>query len=237
MSAERPFAGKVALVTGASRGIGAAIAQALASRGAHVVLTARTVAELEAIEERIHENDGSATIAPLDLEEQDGVARLATAIGQRWDRLDFLVISAAYLPMLTPVAHIEPKEFGKALTVNVLATQALLAAFDPLLKRAEAGRIIGLTSSVGNTPRAFWGAYGATKAAFDTLLDCHAQEIANIGNTRVAIVDPGATRTGMRARAFPGEDPATLKPAEVVGERVAALLREDFVNGHRERID
>lgn len=237
MSGDRPFAGKVALVTGASRGIGAAIAEALASRGAHVVLTARTVDGLEAVEERIHEDGGSATIAPLNLEEQDGVARLAAAIGQRWDRLDFLIVSAAYLPMLTPVAHIEPKEFGKALTVNVLATQALLAAFDPLLKRAEAGRIVGLTSSVGSVPRAFWGAYGASKAAFEVLLDCHAREIANIGNTRVAIVDPGATRTAMRARAFPGEDPATLKPAEVVGERIATLLREDFANGHRERID
>src|SRR5690606_12465050 len=121
--------------------------------------------------------------------------RLAAAVAERWDRLDILIINAAMLPPLTPVTQIEPKSFNQALTLNVLATQALLAAFDPLLKRSPAGRVIGLTSSVGAEPRAYWGAYGASKAAFDALLTCYAQEIERVSNTRVAIVDPGATRT------------------------------------------
>ena len=228
--------GRIALVTGASRGIGAATAEALADHGAHVILSARSAEGLEEVEDRIHANGGSATIAPVDLAEQDAIARLAAATAERWDRLDCLIISAAYLPLLTPVPHIEAKEFGKALTVNVLATQALLAAFDPLLRRSGKGRIIGLTSSVGRTPRAFWGAYAATKAAFETLLECHALEIGNISETRVAIVDPGATGTAMRARAFPGEDATTLKSPHMVGERIADLLMADFENGHRERI-
>lgn len=233
----KPLQGRIALVTGASRGIGAATAEALAGHGAHVILSARSTDGLEEVEDRIHANGGSATIAPVDLAEQDAIARLAAATAERWDRLDCLVISAAYLPLLTPVAHIEAKEFGKALTVNVLATQALLAAFDPLLRRSEQGRIIGLTSSVGRAPRAYWGAYAATKAAFETLLDCHALEVGKISGTRVAIIDPGATATSMRARAFPGEDATTLKSSTVVGERIANLLVNDFDNGHRERVN
>lgn len=236
MAGGKALAGKVALVTGASRGIGAATAEALAAEGVHVILTARTVEELEKVEDRIHAAGGSATIAPVDLAEQDAIARLAAAVGSRWERLDYLIISAAYLPMLTSVVHIEPKEFNKTLTINVLATQALLASFDPLLKRAEAGRIIGLTSSVAETPRPYWAAYAATKAAFESLLDCHAQEVERISKVRVAILDPGATRTAMRARAFPGEDPATLKTPDVVAERIADLLRDDFATGHRERV-
>lgn len=228
--------GRLALVTGASRGIGAAVAEALAAHGAHVILSARTTAGLEAVEDRIHAAGGSATIAPVDLAEQDAIARLAAATAERWDRLDCLIISAAYLPLLTPVAHIDAKEFGKALTVNVLATQALLAAFDPLLKRSGRGRVIGLTSSVGQSPRAYWGAYAATKSAFDTLLGCYAQEVGNISETRVAVVDPGATQTDMRARAFPGEDAASLKPPQLIGQRIAELLIGDFETGHRERV-
>ena len=233
---DKPFAGRLALVTGSSRGIGAATAQALAAAGAHVVLTGRDVKALEAVEDAIHASGGASTIAPLDLGESDGVARLAAAIRQRWDTLDILVISAAYLPSLTPVTQIDPKQYGQAITTNVLATQALLAAFDPMLKRAEAGRVIGLTSSVGERPRAFWSAYGSTKAAFDNLLESYAQEVEKLGNVRVAIVDPGATRTAMRAKAYPGEDPATVKDASAVAERIVALIGEDFPTGHRERV-
>jgi NAD(P)-dependent dehydrogenase (short-subunit alcohol dehydrogenase family) len=236
MAETKPLAGRVALVTGSSRGIGAASAQALAAAGAHVVLTGRDVKALEGVEDAIHAAGGASTIAPLDLSEPDGIARLAAAIAQRWDALDILVISAAYLPMLTPVVHIDPKQFGQAITTNVLATQALLAAFDPMLKRAPAARVIGLTSSVGDTPRAFWGAYGSTKAAFDNLLECYAQEVEKLGNVRVAIVDPGSTRTAMRARAYPGEDPATVKPPEDVAARIAELVGEDFPTGHRFRV-
>jgi short-subunit dehydrogenase len=236
MSDAKPLSGKTALVTGASRGIGAAVAQALAASGAHVVLTARDVKALERVEDAIHDAGGTATIAPVDLMETDGIARLAAAVSSRWDTLDALVISAAYLPMLGPVTQIDPKQFGQAVTVNLLATQALIASFDPLLKRAEAGRVIGLTSSVGSEPRAYWGAYAATKAAFENLLDSYAQEIGNISNVRVAILDPGATRTQMRARAYPGEDPATVKEPSVVAGRIAELLRDDFTNRFRERV-
>jgi NAD(P)-dependent dehydrogenase (short-subunit alcohol dehydrogenase family) len=229
--------GRIALVTGASRGIGAATAQALAAAGAHVVITARKARDLEAVEEAIHQAGGTATIAPMDLTENDSIARLATAVADRWQRLDILVINAAMLPPLTPVAQIDSKSFNQALTLNVLATQALIAAFDTLLKRSDAGRIIGLTSSVGAQPRAYWGAYAASKAAFDALLLCHAQEIERISNTRVAIVDPGATRTQMRARAYPGEDPLSVKPPEVVAARIVEMLRADVPNLHRERVD
>ncbi len=234
---EGPFSGQVALVTGASRGIGAATAEALAKAGAHVVLTARTTKALEAVEERIFEAGGNATIAPVDLSEPDGIARLASAISQRWQALDMLVINAAMLPELTSVPDINQRAFNQALTVNVLATQALLANFDPMLRRSADPRVIGLTSSVGANPRAFWGAYGASKAAFDVLLDCYAQETRNVSKLRVAVVNPGATRTAMRARAYPGEDPASLKAPEAVADRLVALLGEPFVSGHRESVN
>ena len=229
--------GKLALVTGASKGIGAATAIALAEAGAHVVLTGRDVRALEAVEDRIHEAGGASTIAPVDLEESDGIARLSSAIAGRWDKLDILVISAAYLPTLTPVTQIDGKQFSKAVTVNLLATQALLANLDPMLKRAEAGRVIGLTSSVGESPRAYWSAYGSTKAAFDNLLEAYGREVEKIGNVRVAIVDPGATRTAMRAKAYPGEDPQTVKPPEAVAQRLVDLLVNDFSAHYRERIE
>ena len=233
----KPLDGKLALVTGASKGIGAATAKALAEAGAHVVLTGRDVRSLEKVEDAIHEVGGASTIAPVDLGESDGIARLASAIAGRWDKLDYLVISAAYLPTLSPVTQIDGKQFSQAVTTNLLATQALLANFDPLLKRAGAGRVIGLTSSVGNEPRAYWSAYGATKAAFDNLLDSYAQEVEKIGNVRVANIDPGATRTAMRAKAYPGEDPQTVKPPEDVAARIVELLVNDFPTRHRERVE
>lgn len=236
MTENKQLAGKLALVTGASRGIGAATARAFADAGAHVVLTGRDVRALESVEDEIHANGGSSTIAPVDLTEPDGVARLATAIASRWDALDFLILSAAYLPHLTPVTQIDQKQFNRALTTNVLATQAMLANFDPLLKRADAGRVVGLTSSVGAEPRAYWSAYASSKAAFDNLLESYAREVEKIGNVRVAIVDPGATRTDMRARAYPGEDPQTVKEPSVVGERIVALVQEDNPTAHRERV-
>jgi len=235
--ADGPLHGRVALVTGASRGIGAATAQALAAAGVHVVLTARNAKDLEAVEEAIHTAGGSATIAPMDLTENNSIARLANAVAERWAKLDILVINAAFLPSLAPVSQIEQKGLSQALTLNVLATQALLEAFDPLLKRSEYGRVIGMTSSVGAEPRAYWGAYGASKAAFENLLASYAQEIEKISATRVAIVDPGATRTKMRERAYPGEDPATVKPPEAVAEWVVELLERDFATLVRERVD
>ncbi len=232
----KPLSGRTALVTGASRGIGAATARALAAAGAHVILVARKVKALEAVEDDIHAAGGTSTIAPLDLTEPDSVTRLATAIAGRWDKLDILVLSAAYLPELTPVAQIEPKQFNQALLTNLVATQALIAAFDTMLRNAEAGRVIGLTSSLGSAPRAYWGAYGATKAAFENLLETYGAEVEKLSRLRVAIIDPGATRTEMRARAFPGEDPQTVKPPEAVAERLVELLVQGFDRLHRERI-
>ncbi len=225
--------GRIALVTGASRGIGAAAAEALAAAGAHVVLAARTAADLERVEERIHQAGGSATIAPLDLIETDGIARLATAVEQRWGKLDLLLLNAATLGSLTPVAQIDGKEFSRVLTLNLLASQALIAGFDPLLRKSEAGRLLAVTSSVGRRPRAYWGAYGASKAALETLALAYAEEVRNVSPVRVAIVDPGATATTMRARAFPGEDPSTLKSPGAVAEAILALLERGFETGYR----
>lgn len=232
----KPLAGRTALVTGASRGIGAATAKALAAEGAHVILVARNVKALEAVEDEIHAAGGSSTIAPVDLMEPDAVTRLAGAIAGRWSTLDIMVLAAAYLPELTPLSQVEPKQFNQALLTNIVATQALLAGFDPMLRRAEAGRIIGLTSSVGAAPRPYWGAYGATKAAFENLLETYAAEVERLSPLRVAIIDPGATRTEMRARAYPGEDPAKVKAPEVVSQRLVALLIEGFDTLHRKRI-
>ena len=225
--------GKLALVTGASRGIGAATAEVLAAAGAHVVLTARKANDLEAIEERIHAAGGSATIAPMDLTERESIARLAQAIGERWPALDLLVLNAAMLGSLMPVAQIDGKEFNKVLTLNVLAQQAMLAAFDGALRRSAAGRVLAVSSSVGTDARAYWGAYSASKAAFEMLATSYAQETQNVSNVRLAIVDPGATRTAMRALAFPGEDPASLKEPAIVAEAMRALLEADFPSGHR----
>jgi len=234
---DRPFTGQLALVTGASRGIGAATAEALAAAGAHVILTGRDTKALEAVEERIFAAGGAATIAPLDLTEGDAIARLATAIAGRWPSLDILVINAAILPQLSSVADIDQKAFNKALTTNVLATQALIAQFDPLLRKSADARVVGLTSTVAAAPRAYWGAYAATKAAGEVLLDCYAQEVRNVSKVRVAIVNPGATRTAMRAKAYPGEDPASIKPPEAVAGRLVALLGEQFASPHRETVN
>ena len=232
----KPLTGKTALVTGASRGIGAATARALAGAGAHVILVARKVKALEEVEDAIHADGGTSTIAPVDLTEPEAVTRLAAAIAGRWQTLDIMVLAAAYLPELTPASQMEPKQFNQALLTNVVATQALIAGFDPLLRRAKAGRIIGLTSSVGTSPRPYWGAYSATKAAFENLLETYAAEVERLSPLRVAIIDPGATRTEMRARAYPGEDPQSVKAPEVVADRLVALLSEGFDSLHRERI-
>lgn len=225
--------GKLALVTGASRGIGAATAEALAGAGAHVVLVARTATGLEEVEDRIAAAGGSATIAPLDLIESGSIARLAAAIGERWGTLDILVLNAATLGTLGPVAEIDGKEFNRVLTLNVLAQQAMIAGFDPLLRKNEAGRVLAVTSSVGQSPRAYWGAYGAAKAALENIALSYSQEVGNVTNIRVAIVDPGATATQMRARAFPGEDPATLKSPATVAAAILMLLERGFETGHR----
>jgi NAD(P)-dependent dehydrogenase (short-subunit alcohol dehydrogenase family) len=237
MTDSKPLAGKLALVTGASRGIGAATAEALAAAGAHVILVARTTAALEEVEERIHQAGGSATIAPLDLTEGESIGKLAVAAAERWQSLDVLVLNAAMLGSLTPVQDIDPKEYSRTLSLNVLANQALIAAFDPLLRKAERADIVALTSSVGGEPRAFWGAYGSSKAALETLLGAYADETAHTGRIRVHVVDPGATRTRMRALAFPGEEPESVKPPEVVATAIVERLLADAPTGEKVRVE
>ena len=233
----QPFAGKLALVTGASRGIGAATAEALAGAGAHVLLTARTTGALEEVEERIFAAGGSATIAPMDLTEPDHIGRLAEAVAERWGSLDMLVLNAAMLGSLSPVEHLDPQELGRVFALNVFANQALIAAFDPLLRRAERADVVGITSSVGSEPRAFWGGYGASKAALETMLAAYADETAHAGRLRVHIVDPGATATRMRQLAFPGEEPSSLKGPEAVADYLVARLSADAPTGERVRVD
>jgi NAD(P)-dependent dehydrogenase (short-subunit alcohol dehydrogenase family) len=228
-----PLADQIALVTGASRGIGASTARALAAKGAHVILTARTTGGLEETEAAIHAAGGTATIAPLDLADGDSIGRLADAVAGRWARLDILVLNAAMLGTLTPVPAIDAKEFSRLLTLNVGANQALIAAFDPLLRNSARPRLIALTSRVAYEPRAYWGAYGASKAALENLVLVYGDEMKTLGDLRVAIVDPRGTATAMRAKAFPGEDPATLKSPEVVGDAIADLIVDDFASGHR----
>lgn len=234
---EKPLKGRIALVTGASRGIGAATAEALAAAGAHVILTARTVDDLEAVEDRIHNAGGSATIAPLDLKDADAIGRLAEAVQSRWGKLDMLVLNAAMLGTLAPVQHADAREFADVFTLNVSAQQAMLAAFDGLLRKSDQPQLVGVTSSVAAKPRAFWGVYGASKAAFEVLLSAYAEENRNVGKIKVAIIDPGATATKMRAKAYPGEDPAKVQQPDVVGASIAALLSSGFETIHRERVN
>ena len=228
---------QIALVTGASRGIGAATAKSLAARGAHVLLVGRTTGGLEETEEAIHQAGGTATIAPLDLADGDSVGRLAAAVGERWGKLDLLVLNAAMLGTLTPVPSIDAKEFSRLLTLNVAANQALIAAFDPWLRQSAHPRLVAVTSSVGQNPRAYWGAYGATKAALENLVLAYGDEMEGLGDLRVAILDPGATATAMRKDAFPGEDETKLKQPPVVGEAIADLLTSDFATGARIRVE
>lgn len=225
--------GKLALVTGASRGIGAATAEALAAAGAHVVLTARTEAGLVEVEDRIHASGGKATIAPLDLRDFDAIDRLASALAGRWGKLDILIINAATLGSLTPVPHIDLKEWDQVVALNLTAGMRVIRAFDPLLRASDAGRLLSLTSTVATEPRAYWGPYAATKAALDTLVLTYGEEVAGVSNVRVATLNPRATATAMRARAFPGEDATTLKPPATVAAAIVALLATDFNSGAR----
>jgi NAD(P)-dependent dehydrogenase (short-subunit alcohol dehydrogenase family) len=237
MTDEKSLSGKVALVTGASRGIGAATAEALGAAGAHVILVARTAAALEEVEDRIHAAGGSATIAPLDLADGESIARLGAAVAERWPALDILILNAAMLGSLTPVQDIDPKEYSRLLSLNLLAPQALIATFDPLLRRAERADVVALTSSVGGEPRAFWGAYGSSKAALEVLLLAYADETEHTGRMRVHIVDPGATRTRMRALAFPGEEPESVKPPEVVAKAIVDRILADTPTGEKVRVE
>lgn len=229
----KPLENRLALVTGASRGIGAATALALAKAGAHVILTARTEGGLTDVEEQIHQAGGTASIAPLDLMQPDQIDGLAQYVAQRWGKLDILVLNAGQLGTLSPLSHTPLKDWEKVVAVNLTAPFRFLRAFDLLLRQSDKGRVIGISSSVATSPRAYWGPYASTKAALENLLDCYADEVANISPVRVAVVNPGATRTDMRKSAFPGEDPLTLKTPDVVADALLNLLVEDFETRQR----
>jgi len=229
---EHNMSDKLALVTGASQGIGAACAKILAGAGYHVIMCARSSEKLETVEEEIFAAGGSATIAPLDLTDGDSIARLASAIEQRWGKLDVMVLNAAMLGNLGPVSQMDPKEFNQILTLNLLSQQAMIAYFDPMLRKSTNANLIGLSSSVGRQARAFWGGYGASKAAFESLLSSYAQEVQNLSQIKVAIVDPGRTRTVMRAKAYPGEDPNSVKEPKIVAESILDMINKGFETGH-----
>ncbi len=213
---------KLALVTGASRGIGAATAIRLAAEGYHVVLTARTEAGLIVTEDAIHAAGGTATIAPVDLTKGEEIDKLGLAISSRWEGLDLLVLNAATLGTLSPLAHAGPKEFEGVFALNVIAQWRMIRAFDNMLRRGR-GTVVAVTSSVAGRAEAYWGAYAASKAALENMAGVYAAEMRALG-VNVLVVDPGGTRTTMRARAFPGEDPLTLKTPEAVAEAIAEAI-------------
>lgn len=203
------LSGRIALVTGASRGLGASVARHLAAAGAHLVLVGRTVGALEEIDDEIRSAGGSATLVVQDLNEFDAIDRLGAALYERFQRLDILVGNAGALGTLSPVSHIDPKVWDETFAVNVTANFRLVRSFDALLRRSDAGRAIFVTTGATRAPRAYWGAYGASKAALEYMVLSWAEEVART-SLRVNLVNPGATRTAMRAAAFPGEDPLTL---------------------------
>jgi NAD(P)-dependent dehydrogenase (short-subunit alcohol dehydrogenase family) len=217
-----PLADHIALVTGASRGIGRATALALARAGAHVVAVARTVGGLEELDDAIRAAGGSATLVPLDLKDTPGIVRLAAALGERYRRLDVLIGNAGILGPLSPLGHVEPKAWDEVLAVNVTANWHLIRAMDPLLRLSTAGRVVFVTSGITAHPRAYWGPYTVSKAALEALAQTYAAETVST-KVRVNLFNPGATRTRMRATAMPGEDPAGLKAPEPVAEQILEL--------------
>ncbi len=227
MSDTLPLAGRVALVTGASRGIGYATALGLAQAGAHVIATARTQGGLVELDDAITAAAGQgATLVPMDITDGDGVDKLGGAIFERWGRLDILVSNAGELGLLTPIGHLDPQIWDRAVAVNMTATYRLIRSMDPLLRRAEAGRAIFLTSGAAALPRAFWGAYAATKAGMEALVRVYADEVEHTA-VRCTLLSPGPMRTRMRMNAFPGEDPADLTPPEAIVPLVVELARAD----------
>lgn len=219
--------GRLALITGASRGIGAAVARRFASEGAQVILTARTVGGLEEVDDRIRAEGGAAaTLVPLDLREFDKIDALGASLYERFGKLDILVGNAGILGTLSPIGHIDPATWQAVMDTNVTANFRLIRSLDPLLRRSEAGRAIFVTSGAAARPIAYWGAYGTSKAALEMLVGIYAAETAKT-EIRVNLLSPGVVRTNMRAQAFPGEDPESLPPPEAVTDRFVELASAD----------
>lgn len=226
--------GRIAVVTGASRGIGAAVARRFAAEGAHVVAVGRTTGALEELDDAIRAAGGTATLAPFDLKDFAAIDRLGASLYERYKRLDILVGNAATLGTLTPVAQIRPAEFEEVLAINLTANWRLVRSLDPLLRASPSGRAIFVTSLVAQTPRAYWGSYAISKAALEMMVRTYAAETAKT-DLRVNLLDPGRTRTAMRARAFPGEDPKTVPSPEEWTDFFVELA-EPACTRHGERI-
>jgi NAD(P)-dependent dehydrogenase (short-subunit alcohol dehydrogenase family) len=217
----------VVLVTGASRGIGYQVALEAARRGAHIIAVARTVGGLEDLDDEIRAAGSEATLVPLDVRDGDGIDRLGAAIFSRWKRLDGLVGNAGVLGTITPVSHLDVKDFDQAFAVNVTANYRLIRSFDPLLRRAEAGRAVFVSASSSHSARPFWGAYAASKAALEALVKSYAAELSTTP-AKANVFWPGAVRTAMRAKAMPGEDPDTLPPPSAVAPAIVDMLVPAF---------
>lgn len=225
---------RIALVTGASRGIGRALALALAREGAHVIALARTQGALEELDDDIRTLGGAATLVPCDLADFDALDRLGSSIFERWGKLDAFLGNAGMLGTLSPLAHVEPKAWDRVIAVNLTANWRLIRSLDPLLRASDAGRVAFVTSSVGHCApmRPYWGPYAISKAGLEALARTYAAETAGTGLT-VMIANPGALRTRMRAQAMPGEDPQKLRAPEEFAEKCIALLRPDWRDSAR----
>jgi NAD(P)-dependent dehydrogenase (short-subunit alcohol dehydrogenase family) len=223
----QPLAGCIALITGASRGIGYAAGIALARAGAHVVAVARTVGGLEELDDAVRATGSAATLVPLDMRDYEGLYRLAAALNERHGRLDVLIGNAAIAGVPSPLDHIEPKAWDEAFAVNVTANWHLIRAMDPLLRRSASGRAVFVTSRAATLARAYWAPYSVSKAALDVLARTYAAETSSTA-VRVNLFDPGATRTRMRAMVMPGEDPMTLPTPEEVAEKIVDLCLPSF---------
>jgi NAD(P)-dependent dehydrogenase (short-subunit alcohol dehydrogenase family) len=227
-SSDRPLAGLIALVTGATRGIGRAAALGLAQAGAHVIAVGRTQGALEALDDEILKATGEhATLVPLDLTNGAGIDQLGGVVHQRWGRLDILVHAAGVLGELTPASHIETKLWDRVLATNLTSAYRLIRSLEPLLRKSAAGRAIFLTSGAAVRPRAFWGVYAASKAGLEGLVKSWADELENTA-IRPVLLDPGAMRTAMRAKAFPGEEPESLPHPSEIAPLVVELARPDL---------
>lgn len=224
----RPLEGRIALVTGASRGIGRSVALGLAGAGAHVIAAARTVGALEELDDAIKAAGGTATLVPIDLKDLEAVDRFAPAIAQRWGKLDIFVGNAGVLGPISPVAHIDSKTFEDVFRVNVSANFRLLKALDPSLRATDAGRVVMISSGAARRVRAFWGAYAASKAALEALVRAYAAETMNITNVRAMLLNPGPMRTAMRAAAMPGEDAAKLPHPDALVPSVLKLVSPEW---------
>jgi NAD(P)-dependent dehydrogenase (short-subunit alcohol dehydrogenase family) len=225
---DKPFSDRIVLVTGASRGIGAATALAFGKAGAHVVAVARTTGGLEELDDQIRNAGGTATLVPLDITDTGGIARLADALDKRYGRLDVLIGNAAIVGDTSPLGHVDPKTWEKVLAINVSANWHLIRFLDPLLQKSEAGRALFITSGAASSARAYRGPYSMSKAALDALARTYAAETVTT-KIRVNLFNPGPTRTRMRAAVMPGEDPSTLpKPAQVA-EAILPLCQADFI--------